>query len=91
MEQTTAIEQATSVERIPCAICGLIANVDPSFHTERYGHIPVINIDGQLVRFDFQTYTFRQKDVAWRCPFCGGTDRRKCDPCISDPAWQGPK
>lgn len=29
--------------------------------------------------------------LAFRCEWCGGTDPRKCDPCVSDPRWQGPR
>ena len=45
--------------RETCVVCGMVANVDPSLHTERYGHAPEVRRDGRRYRFDFQTYTFR--------------------------------
>ncbi len=44
--------------REACAICGMLANVGPSEHTERYGHKPVVVRDGRLLEFDFRTYAF---------------------------------
>lgn len=45
--------------RETCVVCGMVANVDPSLHTERYGHRPEVVRDGVRLRFDFHTYTFR--------------------------------
>jgi hypothetical protein len=45
--------------REECVKCGLTANLDPSLHTERYGHVPEVIRDGRLHRFDFSTYTFQ--------------------------------
>ena len=42
-----------------CAICGLVANVDPSLHRQRYRHTPEVWRDGRRLRFDWHTYTFR--------------------------------
>lgn len=45
--------------REECVKCGMIANIDPSLHTERYAHVPEVIRDGVLHRFDFSTYTFQ--------------------------------
>lgn len=29
----------------PCATCGMLATVDPAFHTSRYGHAPKVRRD----------------------------------------------
>lgn len=47
---------ASSSER--CTVCGMIANVDPSLHAERYAHIPRVRRDGVELEFDFGTYAF---------------------------------
>lgn len=44
--------------RETCTICGMVANVDPSLHTERYGHKPRVIRDGIRLEFDFHTYSF---------------------------------
>jgi hypothetical protein len=41
-----------------CTICGMVANVDPSEHAERYAHTPRVRRDGVVLEFDFATYTF---------------------------------
>lgn len=33
--------------KLECCKCGMIANVDPWLHTERYGHRPVIKWEGK--------------------------------------------
>ena len=35
------------VYKIPCAVCGMVANLDPWFHQQRYRHRPVIVENGQ--------------------------------------------
>jgi hypothetical protein len=37
---------------------GMTANIDPSFHTERYGHVPAVFRGGEVWAFNFETYTF---------------------------------
>lgn len=34
------------LNRIKCVKCGMVANIDPYFHKERYGHFPVIRGHG---------------------------------------------
>ena len=41
-----------------CTRCGMVANLDPSLHTERYGHKPEINRDGKHMFFCFHRYAF---------------------------------
>ena len=52
-------ETYTATER--CAVCTLAANVDPALHQQRYGHTPEVWRDGQRLRFDFRTWTFRRQ------------------------------
>jgi hypothetical protein len=42
-----------------CSTCGMVANLDPSLHTERYGHVPTVIRDGVPHVFDFTNYTFQ--------------------------------
>lgn len=44
--------------REKCTHCGMVANVDPSEHAERYGHTPRVRRDEDLLDFDFTTYAF---------------------------------
>jgi hypothetical protein len=44
--------------REQCVICGMTANIDPSLHTERYGHVPAVFRDGEVWAFSFETYAF---------------------------------
>jgi hypothetical protein len=46
--------------RETCVICGMVANIDPSLHAERYAHTPEVIRDGQRFRFSFQTYAFTE-------------------------------
>jgi hypothetical protein len=36
-----SIQWVTREEAKVCCICGMLANVDPFLHEERYGHAPV--------------------------------------------------
>lgn len=51
-----------------CIHCGMVGNVDPWFHAERYGHEPVIILDGvRMVHqgdgsFLPETYTLANED-----------------------------
>jgi hypothetical protein len=54
-----ASETLRTANGLKCLICGMTANIDPSCHTERYAHIPEVRVDGERLRFDFTTYTFR--------------------------------
>lgn len=47
-----------------CVICGMVANVDPALHTERYGHVPEVIRDGVRRRFSFQSWTFQPVAVS---------------------------
>jgi hypothetical protein len=38
--------------RETCVRCGMVANIDPAFHEERYGHRPAVRRDGQLFEFN---------------------------------------
>lgn len=44
-----------------CKRCGMVANVDPSLHHERYAHLPVVLRDGTFYEFSYHTYTFSRK------------------------------
>jgi hypothetical protein len=47
---------------IKCDLCGMIANLDPGFHAERYDHLPEITVDGVRKRWSFETYAFEPID-----------------------------
>lgn len=55
--------------RIPCSVCGMVANVDPWLHEERYGHSPSIRVDG-LVLVHQGDGTFAA-EAPFPCPQCG--------------------
>ena len=44
-----------------CMRCGLVANLDPRLHAERYGHDPTVWLDGRAYVFDWSTYAFVQE------------------------------
>ena len=45
--------------RETCVKCGMVANVDPSLHHERYGHRPEVIRNGRLYRFSYYGYRFQ--------------------------------
>lgn len=51
--------------REKCIRCGMVANVDPSLHTERYGHVPEVirglGTSARRLRFSFETYAFTEE------------------------------
>lgn len=73
--------------RESCTRCGMVANVDPSLHAERYGHDPVVRRDGVELEFDWETYTFGE--VSEDCPRCHAVSwgqtpdgRDECTRCL---------
>lgn len=52
---------STEAVRETCIICGMVANLDPSLHTDRYSHRPEVIRNGQRLRFSFHTYAFTEK------------------------------
>jgi hypothetical protein len=41
-----------------CIICGMVANIDPSLHHQRYRHLPRVRRDGRTLEFSYLTYAF---------------------------------
>ena len=41
-----------------CIRCGMLADVDPMFHQNRYGHIPAYRADGITWEWDDTSYTW---------------------------------
>lgn len=52
---------APEITRESCAVCGMVANLDPSLHHQRYRHLPRVRRDGELWEFSYRTYAFTQK------------------------------
>lgn len=57
MSNQTARE--STIER--CVTCGMIANLDPSLHHQRYRHLPRVRRNGKLLQFDYRTYAFTRE------------------------------
>jgi hypothetical protein len=55
-----SLAPAETGEREVCMVCGMVANLDPGLHSERYAHPPVVKRNGRLWRFSFYTYSFSE-------------------------------
>lgn len=61
---TTTVEMSelnANAEREICTYCGMVANIDPFLHMQRYGHRPVVLRDGVEYRFSNYTAAFTWK------------------------------
>ena len=65
----------STVIREQCLRCGMVANLDPECHHERYGHRPVVERDGDRLRFDYGTNSF-QLFPEGPCDWCGKSSSR---------------
>jgi hypothetical protein len=45
--------------KLPCSTCGMVANVDPDFHRERYDHIPTIRNSAGTYAWDGDAFCLR--------------------------------
>lgn len=54
--KTDALFTPAEVGRLKCATCGMIANVDPDFHFQRYGHVSTINVWSDVVMRNFEYF-----------------------------------
>lgn len=54
-------ELTNGAERETCAVCGMVANLDPFLHAQRYGHQPEVVRDGVTYRFSKFTSAFTWK------------------------------
>lgn len=72
------VQPAETTNREKCVRCGLVANIDPSLHAERYDHNPAVWRDGRVLEFDWTTYTF-------------GIEVPRTDRTAREPSQRGPR
>lgn len=61
MPKTMSGQEASPEATEICARCGMVANLDPWLHTERYGHRPEVIRAGARLRFSLQTARFSER------------------------------